>query len=182
MARRSVQIEIKNLAGARALFSKVRELGEDPQELLEIAGGILEASTRRRFDEGEGPGGIPWPPSKRAIRQSGKTLVDTGLLLGSIRYEVRPGQLEIGVDGLSESAKNAKSHQFGVNALVGISAHSRTINEAFGIPLPAPRVVNVKAHNRNMKIPARPFLGVDEIDRQDVKDEWKQHLRRLING
>lgn len=181
MARPSIRIEIKNLAGARAFFAKVRQLGEDPDELLEIAGGILEASTKRRFDEGQGPGGIPWPISIRARRDGGKTLVEFGLLEGSIRHEVRPGVLEIGVDGLSESAKNAKSHQFGVNGLFPIAAHSRTINEAFGVPLPAPRVVNVRAHNRNMSIPARPFLGVDDIDRQDVKDEWKQHLRRLIN-
>ena len=181
MARNPVRIEIKNLAGARALFAKVKQLGENPDELLEIAGGILEASTRRRFDEGKGPSGIPWPISRRAQRDGGKTLVDTGGLLGSIRYAVTPGRLEIGVDALTESAKHAASHQFGVTELVGISAHSRTINEAFGIPLPSPRVVNVRAHSRNMKIPARPFLGVDQIDRDDVKIEWKEHLRRLIN-
>lgn len=181
MARPPIRLEIKNLAGARALFAKVRELGENPNELLEIAGGILEASTRRRFDEGRGPGGIPWPPSKRAIRQGGKTLVDTAGLLGSIRYAVTPGRLEIGVDALTESAKHAASHQFGVNELVGVSAHSRTINEAFGVPLPAPKVVNIRQHNRLMKIPARPFLGVDQVDRDDVKVEWKEHLRRLIN-
>ena len=181
MARPSVKIEIKNLAGARALFAKVRSLGEDPTDLLEIAGGILESSTRRRFDEGQGPGGVPWPISKRAQRDGGKTLVDTAGLLGSIRYEVRPGQLEIGVDALTESARHAKSHQFGVNENVGISAHTRTINVAFVVPLPAPLTFNVRAHNRNMKIPARPFLGVDQIDRDDVKLEWKEHLRRLIN-
>jgi phage gpG-like protein len=82
---------------------------------------------------------------------------------------------------LTESARHAKSHQFGVNKSVGIASHARTINEAFGIPLPSPRVVNVRAHNRNMRIPARPFLGVDEVDRQDIKLEWKEHLRRLIN-
>lgn len=182
MARRPIKLEIKGLAGARALFAKVRQLGENPDELLEIAGGILEASTRSRFDEGKGPGGIPWPPSRRAIRESGKTLVEFGGLLGSVRHAVTPGRLEVGVDALTESAKHAASHQFGVDSVIGISPHTRTINEAFGIPLPSPRTVNVRSHVRKMRIPARPFLGVDENDRVDVKTEWKEHLRRLING
>jgi phage gpG-like protein len=180
--RAPVHIQIKGLEGARRLFAKVRELGEDPQELLHIAGAVLEASVRARFDNGRGPFGVPWPVSRRAARDGGKTLVDTGGLEGSIRHEVRPGVLEIGVDALTESAKHAKSHQFGVNETVTVSAHSRTINEAFGVPLPGPLTINVRNHSRAMQIPARPFLGVDDDDRRDVKEAWRDHLRTLFNG
>lgn len=180
--RRPVQIRAKNLAPLRKLFEKVRDFGADPTELLDIWGALLEASVRRRFDTGQGPGGVPWPISQRVARHGGKTLVDKGNLESSIRYDVRPGELEVGVDGVGASSKFAYVHQFGFEGAVQIAAHTRTVSEAFGIPLPGPVTQNVKAHSRNMKIPARPMLGIDDDDRRDMRDVARDHLRSLING
>lgn len=169
--RAPVQIRVERLAAARFLFGKIRQLGADPTELLDIWGGILEASTRRRFDEGRGPRGIPWAPSIRAQEQGGKTLVDKGNLESSIRYEVRPGELEVGVDGVGASAKFARVHQFG--------AIIRPVNaDSLRFQLPNGSFVFAQ----EVEIPARPFLGVDEDDKLDMREVAVEHLRSIIRG
>lgn len=168
--RPPVQIRVNNLPGLKRLFTKVREFGADPGDLLDIWGSALEASTRRRFDTGTGPGGIPWPVSNRVREQGGKTLVDRGNLEGSLRYETRPGALEVGFDGVGASSKNAKTHQFGA-VVMPVNANSLRFRLADGSWRFAQKVV----------IPARPMLGVDEDDKQDMKELALEHLRSLVN-
>lgn len=164
----------------RAL-QQIRNLGANPAGLLDEFGGILEASTRARFDSGRGPGGVPWPPSRRVQRSGGKTLVDKGNLERSLRYEVQgSNRLLVGVDGRSESAKNAASHQFGVNKGVVVVTHTRVINSAFGVPLAASKTVRVRGHARRIRIPARPFLGIDSNDRADLREAAQSYLRELL--
>lgn len=182
------EVEVRGLADARLIARQVRNLGENTQPLLAIAGSILEASTLERFQSESGPGGVPWPKSKAALglarRASGKispgrTLFDTGGLEGSIRHEVRPDEVEVGVDARTESANNAAAHQFGSNRQTVVVHHTRTITQAFGVPIPA-RVVEVRAHGRVTNLPARPFIGIDEQDRADLVDAWRDHLRSLF--
>ncbi len=183
-----VEVEVKGLERARTIARQVRNLGEDLTPLLAIAGSILEASTRRRFDEERDPAGVPWPKSQAALglarRASGKispgrTLFDTGGLQGSIRHEVRPGEVEVGVDARTESARWAFVHQFGSSKAVSVGPHRRTINQAFGVPIPA-RVVEVRAFTRNMRIPRRAFIGINDEDRTDLEEGWRDHLRGLF--
>lgn len=192
MAGWRTTIEVKGLDAAREVARRVANLGENRRPLLEIAGSILEASTKRRFDEGRGPGGVPWPPSKRVLgtavgkhgpqRTTGKTLVDTGDLEGSIRYVVRDDEVEIGVDGSGGGGSpHASALQFGSNRQAVVLGHYRTITQAFGVPLPPTRVY-VRAHGMVTNLPPRPFIGVDDDDRRDVTEAWVDHLKGLLNG
>lgn len=167
--RRPVQIRIDGLERARRLFGRLRKFGVDPDDLLNIWGGVLEASVRRRFDEGRGPGGIPWPVSHRAKAQGGKTLVDKGNLEGALRYETRPGELEIGFDGLGASAKHAATHQFGATIRPVKAGALR-----FKLPDGSFRMA------QEVTIPARPMLGIDADDKADMRDVARGHLRSLI--
>lgn len=169
--RRPVQVRSRNLKGLRGLFGRIREFGADPDELLDIWGALLEASTRTRFDTGQGPYGIPWPESYRARTQGGKTLVDKGNLEGSIRYETRPSELEVGVDGVGASSKHAATHQFGA-VIRPVNANSLRFKLADGRFVVTDEVI----------IPARPFLGVDDDDRRDMKETAIEHLRSLVDG
>lgn len=184
-----VGVEVHGLEEARRIARAVSNLGEDQQPLLAIAGSILEASTLRRFETESGPGGVPWPKSKAALglvkRASGKiapgrTLFDTGGLEGSVRHEVRPGEVEVGVDARTESATHAAAHQFGSHRQTVVVGHGRTINQAFGVPIAA-REVQVRPHGRVTNLPARPFVGVDDQDRADLNEAWLDHLRSLFN-
>jgi phage gpG-like protein len=183
-----VRVDVRGLENARRIARRVKNLGEDLTPLLSIAGAIIEASTRRRFDTETDPQGVPWPPSKAALglarRASGKfspgrTLFDTGGTQGSIRHEVRPTEVEVGVDARTESAKHAYVHQFGFVGTVAVPAHRRTVSQAFGVPIPA-RQVDVRAHGKQMTIPRRSFLGINEQDKADLTDAWQDHLRGLF--
>ena len=183
-------VEVIGLERAQQVARQVVALGHDLTPLMSIAGSILEASTLRRFEEEVDVDGVPWPPSKAALglapRASGRiapgrTLFDTGGLEGSIRHEVRPNEVEVGVDARTESAKWAHVHQFGFSGRETVSPHRRTINQAFGVPI-APREVEVRGHSRDMRIPKRSFIGVSEEDRIDLERAWHDHLEGLFHG
>lgn len=178
----SVSIEVDGIEDARRIARRVANLGENPQPLLEIAGSVLEASTIRRFEEQHGPGGVPWPPSKRAEREGGKTLFDRGDLFDSIRYEVRAAEVEIGFDDLNKPPGVVAALHFGSHRQTVVVGHTRTVNEAFGVPLPKPVETFVRPHGRMTNLPARPMIGVDEDDRRDLTEAWLLHLRSLLNA
>lgn len=48
------------------------------------------------FGASASPEGVPWKPSQRALRESGKTLVDTGILQNSISVALGSGEVEVG--------------------------------------------------------------------------------------
>jgi len=177
----SIRVEVTGLDEARRIAKQVENLGEETEPLLRIAGSVLEASVLSRFDTGRGPGGVPWPPSKRVLKAGGKTLVDKANLEGSIRHVVRPGEVEIGVDARSESAKWGFVHQFGSNRQTVVVGHTRVVNQAFGVPLPSPVTATVRPHGRITNIPARPFLGIDDDDRRELTERWHDHLKGLFN-
>lgn len=189
MAGFKAEFEFHGLDDAKRIFQRVGNLGEDTRPLLSIWAAILEASTLRRFETGRGPGGIPWPATKRQTRQAvGRTgpnkaqiLVDTGDLRDSIRTEVRANELEIGSDGLKNPVK-ALANQYGSHRQTVVVRHQRVINSAFGIPLPQPKVVDVRPHGMVTNLPARPFIGIDAEDRADMIEEGTIYLRSLFNA
>lgn len=167
---------------ARRQIGILRRLGVDGAGILEQVGQVLTASAKNRItNTNKGPDGVPWPPSQRVRLHGGKTLYDKHNLENALRYEVQGAdRVVIGVDGQSESAKNAAAHQFGSNRLTVVVGHTRTIHSAFGVPFPEPRVVKVRPHARTTNIPARPFLGVDSDDRLDVREAVKNYVRTLF--
>lgn len=54
-------------------------------------------------------------------------------------------------------------HEDGFTGTVKVPAHSRTMTMVFGRPI-VPITVQVRSHNRNMNIPARPYLGPAQSD------------------
>lgn len=181
----TVTVEFTGLDNALRIARRFANLGQDPTELLHVAGSVLEASVLRRFDEERGPGGVPWPKSRRAAGTAknkrgqispGKTLQDTGDLRDSLRAEVRPGEVEVGFDGLKNPVK-AVANQFGSHRQTVVVRHLRTVNSAFGVPLPTPKTYTVRPHGRMTNLPARPMIGIDEQDRSDIHDRWLEVLR-----
>ena len=181
MAGFRFEVGVEGLAAAYRMARAVKNLGEDTTPLLAIAGAILERSTISRFERGVGPGGIPWPVSRRVAKHGGKTLIDTGDLVGSISTALSPNEVVVGSRGLK--VKEKLVNQTGSHRQSVVLAHRRMITSAFGVPLPGgPREVNVRAHGRITNIPARPFLGVDDQDRDDLADAWNEYLRSLFDG
>jgi len=85
-------------------------------------------------------------------------LIDTGNLRSSIGYKtrrVRGGGVRITIG--SFGVPYAAIHEFGFRGTVDVASFTRTITQAFGKRI-TPTVVTVRAHQKNMDIPARPYL------------------------
>lgn len=168
--------------GAAALIRGLLAVADDLSPVMDEIGGSLTASTQHRFERGAGPGGVPWPQSRRAQEQGGQTLVDSRRLRDAITH--RPGRdsVEVGTAVLY-----AGIHQFG--GTIKMPARRQTIYRSVSDMQSAgaaPFVKrsratfasdhDVKAHEITM--PARPFLGLDDDDRAEVKTILTKHLVR----
>lgn len=174
-----VQVQV-SIGDARARLERARELGLHPRPLLEIAGAILEESTRERFRTSRGPGGVPWPMSRRNIHggrpdargagsigpsQGGRPLIDKGGLLSSVAHRANDDEVRVGIIAKTKSAKFGYVQQFGAT-IVPRKAAFLVFRGADG------HLVFAKS----VTIPARPFLGVDANDRADLIEAWDAHL------
>jgi len=168
-----------------AALNRLRELGADLRPFMEDARALLVRSVGRRFETGRGPGGIPWAPTKRQVRQAvgargpnrARILVDTGDLQDSIRGEVGANYVEVGSDGLKSPVK-ALANQFGSHRQTVVVRHQRTVTRAFGATLAQPVTSTVRGHGRITNLPARPFIGVDDDDVAEIKEAWQGRLIR----
>jgi phage virion morphogenesis protein len=146
----------------RALLGVVRKF-EDASELMAGIGLYLESATIERFDRETAPDGSKWKQSIRAREEGGKTLTDSSQLRSSITSNSTARSVEVGTNKIY-----AGVHQFGIDKKVNVKAHNRTIEEAFGIKLAGPVTFNVASFSRQMKMPARPFLGINAEDEVEI--------------
>lgn len=144
--------------------------------VLDLIGGDLERSTRDRFERQTGPDGVAWVQSVRAREEGGWTLVDTGRLRSSITHTASDVDLMVG-----SNVVYAAIHQFG--GVIKQPERTVTIWRRFGPDGVEPKFVKQNKRNRNSKrvietehamaarevtMPARPFLGLDQADRDDI--------------
>lgn len=134
------------------VFRKLRPLTEfDEVELMSTIGALGESQTRRRIEEEKtGPDGQAWAPNT----QGTPILVETGQhLLYSIAWTASANEAEWGSTweyahvhqaGMTIKPKNAKALQFQIGGQF-VTAKSVTI-------------------------PARPFVGLSDDNRQEIMD------------
>ena len=68
----------------------------DTAPLMRDVARAMETSVLLNFTQQRQPDGIPWLPSKRAQRDGGKTLIDTGGLLASVTAQSGVNFAEVG--------------------------------------------------------------------------------------
>lgn len=159
MAGASVQISVDDRA-VRALFARLAASADDLTPAMDRIGAAVAEDVRRRFEEGQGPDRSPWPSSLRARLQGGRTLVDSGRLAASITHEPASRSVRVGTNVL-----NAAIHQFGgtIAAKAGGRLKFRLADGSFVSPI-------------SVNIPARPFLGIDDEERDIVIGEIEAWL------
>lgn len=137
------------------LLAKLNGLaGIDKAGINNALAEALRTGTVERFESGQSPEGANWP---RSIR-GGTTLVLTGALKSSINARSSAEGAEVGTNLIY-----AATHQFG--------ASGRTIrakNKPFLKFQVGGRWIRKKQVTVN--IPARPFLGVSDSDRQAIRE------------
>lgn len=141
-------------------------LGKNPSAPLQDIAALGESSTRLRFRLQRGPDGQRWKPSLRAQLTGGSTLTKDGHLSGSISSRSGKDYAEWGVNRIY-----AAIHQFG-----GV-IKAKTAG-ALKFKLPGGGFAVVKA----VRMPARPYLGVNEDDRQDMLDIFQRHIGSVSDG
>jgi len=125
--------------------------GTDLTPAMANIGEELLISHDQRFRDQKSPDGIPWAPLSEATKSLKSKNVDTILVLnhvlsGTLNYQASSDNLLFG-----SPLEYAATHQFG-----------RTTSPNSMIP--------------NKEIPARPFLGVDESDRDMILDTLSDYL------
>lgn len=118
----------------------------EPRGMWEAIGMSLVVSTQRRFEEQHGPDGTPWPPSLRALATGGKTLIDRARLFRSISFEASDTGVAVGTNVIYGAI-----HQLG----------GEIIQPSFP---------------RTIRMPARPYLGLDDDDEVEIVRIGEDHL------
>lgn len=132
---------------------------QNPAPVWDEIGRMLTVSTQRRFEEGRDPQGNPWPASIRVLAEGGKTLLDSGRLVGSVTHEVLADGVLVGTDLIY-----AAVHQFGavINAKTTDGLRFK-IGERW-------------VRKASVTIPQRAFLGVDADDEREIAEIWQDWL------
>lgn len=149
------------LTGIKAVLGAYVSAGEDLTPLMEMCGALLETSTKDRLrDSNLAPDGVPWPVSMRAQLDGGKTLVESSRLANSIQYVAGPSQVEVGSNVIY-----AGIHQTGGEIRPKNGA-------ALSFALPGVGWATVG----KVTIPARPYLGISDQDREDLTATTVEYL------
>lgn len=159
-------------ADVRRLLGDLELAGRNLSDLMEQLAAQVEFDTARRFETQVDPDGNPWPPSLRALAENGETLTDTARLRQSITSSVSPTAFEVGTNVVY-----AAIHQFG--GTVKKPARQQELFWHMGKDgaISDWRFVKrskanysethtIKAHD--VRIPARPFLGVGSKDQDTL--------------
>ncbi|MGH6879282.1 phage virion morphogenesis protein [Hypericibacter sp.] len=145
---------------AQAGLQRLIALGQDLEPIMDEIGGMLETSTQMRFERGIGPDGQAWRISLRAAEEHGRTLVDSARLLNSITHAASSNSVEVGTNVIY-----AAVHQFGATIMAKAGGFLRFM------------VGGRWARKKSVTIPARPFLGIDNQDRDGIEQILGDHVR-----
>lgn len=150
----------------RGALLRLVALGNNPRPALQEIAALGESSTRLRFRLQRGPDGQRWEPSLRAQLTGGSTLTKDGHLSGSISSNTGKDYAEWGVNRIY-----ARIHQEGgvIKAKAGGALKFRIPGGGFAV---------VKA----VRMPARPYLGVNDDDRDDMLDIVERHIGRAAHA
>jgi phage virion morphogenesis protein len=156
MAGIELNTQIRDEVTSEVLERIARNMGSLRPALLEI-GEHLQGSVEERFRTETDPEGQPWEPLSPftlANKRNDKILTESGGpgLRGSIHYQVGSNSLEQGTNKIYGAI-----HQLG-----GTIRAKRAPALAIGSPGGAFALV------KQVKIPARPYLGLSEDDRQAI--------------
>jgi phage gpG-like protein len=105
----SVRIQIKkNQDTVSRLLQDLTGRLQDLTPVMRDIGEILVEHIQENFREGTAPDGTRWKPSVRAMKEGGKTLIDTGVLRNSFHARPDRRSVRIGTPDV-----RAAVHQFG---------------------------------------------------------------------
>ena len=129
----------------------------------------LRNSTLDRFKKEQSPENKKW--EKRKYGNSRKKLLkNTGILRDSIKSKANKKIATVGTN-----LEYASTHQFGIKNRRIKAKNSKLLKFKIGNRW-------VSAKEVKVNIPARPFLGISEEDKQEIKDILEYYVEKSIKG
>lgn len=150
----------------RGSLHRLLALSRDPAPAMRDIAAIGETTTRLRFRSQTGPDGQRWKPSLRAQLCGGRTLTKDGHLAGSISANAGRDYAKWGVNRIY-----AAIHQFG-----GIIRAKSAGALKFKLPGGGFAIV------KSVRMPARPYLGINDADRNDILDILERRISAAAGG
>lgn len=147
-------------------FRRLRRRAKNLRPAMDEIGARLEASTLHRFETETAPSGEPWKPSRRARREHGQTLTDTGRLRASVTRRARRMEAVVGTN-----VAYAAIHQLGGRT----RPHTIRPRRRRALAWPGAAHPVAKVEHPGSDIPARPFLGISTGDRKAILGILERH-------
>ncbi len=154
-----VRIEVTGIEAALGQLQRAIEAAANARPLFDEVGASLVVSTQMRFEREQSPEGAKWPASLRAIVEGGRTLTDTARLQQSITHEASDTGVAVGTNLLY-----AAVHQFG--ATITAKTEKGLVWKGAG---------GQWFRKDSVTIPARPFIGLDDDDEEEIvaiSEDW----------
>ena len=152
----------------RALMEAIKNIAElDRAGLNEALGENVRTSTVERFKRSRGPDGKRWRTSVRAATTGGTTLVDTAQLRNSITSKSDATGFAVGTN-----VKHAATHQFGDTRTI-LPKKAKALRFRIGDRWVSKKKVTVT-------FPARPVLGLDDEDMEEIKDQVERFVSKEV--
>ncbi|WEO73777.1 phage virion morphogenesis protein [Agrobacterium vitis] len=173
-------IEIRD--GLSPTLNRLVTISENPAEVMGDVAAYMLTSTQQRFEREIGPDGQKWQPLKgrtasaragrgRKLRGSDHILRDTGRLYNSLTSSADATSATVGTN-----VEYAAIHQFGGVIKQGERTQKLSLKRIRG----SKKVRFVKAGTkgaiereatigaRDITMPARPYLGINDADRDEI--------------
>lgn len=165
--------------GVQKALDQAMKAGTEPKPMLEDIGELLVQSTKRRFSDSMAPDGSKWAPNSQVTilqylgRYSGSYAKKGGRLTSTGAGRVMGKKPLIGETG---SLSSLISWQIsGDGALEVGSPMEYAAAQHFGMPA---GYAGTDKHGRPIPwgdIPARPFLGISDVDARSILDIIEEH-------
>lgn len=133
------------------------------REMLDDVGAYGVSSTQERFLQQKGPSGHSWKKSRRAIQFGGQTLRDSNRLFQSLTHAFTDNSASWGTN-----VAYAAIHQKG-----GVIRPRNKKKLMF-------KGMNGFVMVDKVTIPARPYMGVNNEDREEIELIAQDHLARAL--
>ena len=124
---------------------------QERQNLMENIGETIVSSVLQRFEEGKGPDGAAWEVSGRAWSDG-------------LKKDGKFGQTLVDTGRLKGSMVYEASPDM---VVVGSNVEYSAIHQFGGMA----------GRGRKVKIPARPFLGINDEDKKEIKHMIEKYLQ-----
>lgn len=169
-----INVQVQGLKKLQKKLKAVNDMMRYMKPYWQLVGQYVQRQTiKERFDKEQTPDGQKWKPhsemtkkmrAKRHKTGNMKILQDNGELRRSIQYEAGNNYVKVG-----SVLKYARVHQFGATIKVSKKKRGYLHHRGFHV-------------GKTIKIPARPFLGITQQEREHIKSMFHSYIKRHITG